>query len=572
MSFDLAVLPREFPRAFVPAKIDLGEWTQIEPLFDELERRPIDTKEALEHWLLDWSELSAVLQEEHNVRSIRMTCQTDDPERERAFFHFVEKIEPKLKESYHRLHVRYVNSQARKLLPKDRYGVFDRKIENAVKIFREENIPLQTQTVKLAQKYQKLTGAMTVQFDDREQTLQQMGMYQEDPNREKRQKAWELVAERRLRERDELNRIYDTLRELREKIARNAGFANFRDYAFAQRERFEYTPENCFAYHKAIEQWIVPLLRDLQEARRRRLGLEKLRPWDLSVDPQGRPPMRPFKTGQELSRGAAAIFDKLEPELASQFKNMIEFGLLDLENRKGKAPGGYQSFLSEHRLPFIFMNAVGLSNDVRTMLHEAGHAFHSLASRTDPLHAYRHAPLEFCEVASMSMELFCNGYLDVFYAPEEAKRVRYEHLEEIVKLLPWIAQIDAFQHWVYTHPVHTVAEREGHWLELHRRFGGNESWEGYEPALRNRWHRQLHLFTSPFYYIEYGIAQLGALGLWEQSRKDAKAALQAYRRALALGGSRPLSELFAAAGLPFDFGEKTISGMAKTLRAELLPA
>jgi oligoendopeptidase F len=572
MSFDLATLPREFPRRFVPTEIDLGNWAQIEPLFDELERRSIDTQEALGKWLLDWSELMSVIQEEGSVRSIRMTCQTDDPERERAYFHFVEQIQPRLKERAHRLHMRYVKSPARRLLPQDRYAVFDREIENSVKIFREENIPLQTQAIKLAQQYQKRMGALTVQFEGKEQTLQQMGKYQEDPDRETRQKAWELVAERRLSERDAINQIYDQLLSLRQQIAQNAGFAHFRDYAFVQRERFEYTPDDCFAYHAAVEKWIVPLMRDLQEARRRRMGLEKLRPWDTTVNPEGRPPMRPFKTGAELAHGAAAIFDKLEPELASQFRKMIELGLLDLENRKGKAPGGYQSFLTERRLPFIFMNAVGLSHDVRTMLHEAGHAFHSLASRHEPLYAYRHAPLEFCEVASMSMELLSAPYWDIFYSQEEAVRARQEHLEGIVKLLAWIARIDAFQHWIYTHSGHTLAQREEFWVELFRRLGGIESWEGYEKTLRNEWHRQLHLFTSPFYYIEYGIAQLGALGIWEQARQDPRAALQAYRRALALGGSKPLPELFRAAGLEFDFGEKTVSRLAKMLKTELLPS
>jgi oligoendopeptidase F len=571
MSFDIAALPKEFPRAFLPKKLDLGDWAQIEPLIAELEARPLETPAALERWILDWSELAAALQEERNVRSIRMTCQTDDPERERAYFHFVEKIEPRLTERYHQLSLNYVKSSARRLLPKERYALFDKKIENATKIFREENIPLQVETLKLSQKYQKLTGALTVQFEGKEQTLQQMGVYQEDLNREKRQQAWELVARRRLKERDEVNTLYDQLIELRQRIARNAGFANFRDYIFPARERFDYTPAECASYQNAIEKWMVPLLRDIQREHGRKMNLDALRPWDTAVDPEGRPPMHPFKTGAELANKAAAIFDKLEPELASQFRSMIEFNLLDLENRKGKAPGGYQSFLYEHRLPFIFMNAVGLSNDVRVMLHEAGHAFHSLASRHEPIHEYQVAPLEFCEVASMSMELFSAPYLDIFFSPTGARRAHVEHVENIVKLLTWIARIDAFQHWVYTHPNHTVAEREEYWIELFERFGGIESWEGYEAELRSEWHKQLHLFVAPFYYIEYGIAQLGALGMWEQSRKDPKAALGAYRRALALGGSKPLPELFAAAGLPFDFGEKTVSHLAKMLRSELLP-
>jgi oligoendopeptidase F len=569
MTLDPQKLPREYPRKYVPESLNAGDWAQLEPLLGELERRSLDTPEALERWLLDRSELAAVIQEEGAIRYIRMTCQTDNPDYEQAYLHFVEEIEPQLKPRFHRLDELYMRSPARSRLPQERYFVLDRKIQNSVELFREENVPLETEEEKAGQPYRKIMAAMTVHYDGKEQTLQQMARYLEEPQRQIRHEAWERIVERRLKDREKLDEIFDELLKIRQRIAENAGFANYREYAFRKRERFDYTPEDCERFHRAIERHIVPLMRDLQRWRREKLGVDELRPWDLQVDPEGKPPLRPFSKADELIEGCREIFERVDPELSAQFRCLAELDLLDLESRKGKAPGGYQATLEEHRLPFIFMNAVGRDSDVRTLLHEGGHAFHTFATRDEPLIAYRHAPLEFAEVASMGMELLSAPHLSVFYSPEEAERSRKRHLEGIVTLLSWIATIDAFQHWIYTHPGHTRKEREAKWLELHERFGGIESWEGYEEALRSDWQRQAHLYLHPFYYIEYGIAQLGALGIWLHSQRDYREAVQLYRRALALGGSRPLPKLFQAAGLPFDFGEEAVGRAATGLRYTL---
>ncbi|MFQ6117476.1 MAG: M3 family oligoendopeptidase, partial [Candidatus Bipolaricaulia bacterium] len=546
MALDLRDLPRDHPREFLPGGLDLGEWEEIELLFKELDGRKIDSMERLERWLRDWSELEAALDEEGAVRYIRMTCQTDDPERERAYLEFIEEIEPRIKPRLQRLRERYVKSPARGELPPF-YHVLDRSIANRVELFREENVPLETEEARLAQRYQKIAGAMTVQFQGEEQTLQQMARYLEEPGRKIRREAWELAEERRLQDREELDEIYDELLALRERIAHNAGFPDYREYAFRARERFDYTPEDCGRFHQAVEEQVVPLLRELQRGRQGELGLDTLRPWDLQVDPKNRPPLRPFREAAELTEGCGEIFQRVGSQLGRSFRRLEELGLLDLESRKGKAPGAYSATLAEKRLPFIFANSVGRDGDLRTMLHESGHAFHSLAAREQPLLFYRHAPLEFVEVASMGMELLGGEHLDVFYSGEDALRSRREHLEGIVRLLPWIATIDSFQHWIYTHPGHSREERKAEWLELRRRFGGVESWTGYENVLENQWQRQLHLFEVPFYYIEYGIAQLGALGVWRNAEEDKAGTIAAYRGALALGGARPLPALCAAA-------------------------
>jgi len=588
------------PRTFVPSATGLGDWAQIAPLFDRLEARAPGCGSAaqLERWVLDWSELSAALDEEASRRYIAMTCHTDNVDAEKAYLHFIENVEPHLKPRQFALEKIYVAHPQRKALleirrgelhePPDevssrvrgarpseaRYAVFDRDVKNHVELFRPENVPLETEEARLCQHYQKLTGALTVNFRGEEKTLVQMSRYLEEPDRPLRQETWELVAKRRLQEADQFEGIFDQLVGLREQIARNAGFRNYLEYAFRKLGRFDYTPQDCVHFHDAVAREIMPVVRELQAARRHELRLDQLhpghlRPWDLAVDTQNRPPLKPFGMVNEMVSRTQKIFDRLDGALAGGFRQMQDLRLLDLDNRKGKAPGGYQQTLSEARVPFIFMNAVGQQRDVETLLHEAGHAFHALAAQGEDLYAYRSAPIEFCEVASMSMELIGNEFLDEFYSGGDMRRARRTHLEGIIGFFPWMATVDAFQHWVYTHPGHSRAERAAAWLELMDRFGGDVDWTGYETARAHLWHRQLHIFLHPFYYVEYGIAQLGALQVWANSRRDRTKALAAYKQSLALGGSQPLPELFAAAGCPFRFDAATIRPLIQLAREEL---
>jgi len=559
------------PRHFVPAGIDLGNWDAIAPLFDELERRAPDCKSIaeFERWLLDWSELSAALDQESSCRYIAMTCHTDNEEAKNTYLHFLEKVEPELKPRQFKLAQMFVSHALRSQLPKDRYHVFDRDTELHVELFRPENVPLETEEAKLGQQYQELSGSLTVQFQGQERTLPQMARFLEEPDRAVRQQAWELVAKRRLQEAEKFDEIFERLLSLREKIASNAGFKNFLEYSFRARGRFDYTPEDCRKFHQAIELEVVPLLRQLHRQRKAQLKVDSVRPWDVAVDPLNRPALRPFEQIDQMVNRTQNIFNRLDGGLANGFKTMRDLRLLDLENRKGKAPGGYQSTLSEARLPFIFMNAVGVQRDVDTMLHEAGHAFHALAARREDLYLYRNAPIEFCEVASMSMELLGNQFLEEFYSPADANRARRKHLEGIIDVFPWIAIVDAFQHWIYTHRGHSRAERANAWLALMDRFGGDVDWTGYEKERAHLWHRQLHIFLHPFYYVEYGIAQLGALQVWMNSKRDQAGALAAYQKGLSLGGSRPLPELFQAAGCTFDFSAKTVKPLIQMVQTEL---
>ena len=562
-------LPPPFPRRIVPKGADLGDWSQVEPLFDLLDRANPTTAAAIESWFLDFNDLVSALSEEGSIREILMTCHTDDPACEKRHLQFVEEIEPRAKPRWQKLREKYTGLPAAADLPRPRYFVLDRSIKNEVALFRPENVPLEKDEEKLGVAYQKLTGAMTVRFQGEERTLQQMAKFYDLTDRPVRQEAWSLAANRRLQDREALDDLFDRMLKLRQQEAGNAGFGDYRAYAFRRRERFDYGVDECLQFHRAVEKVAVPLFRRIQERRKKTLGLDPLRPWDLAVDPEGRPPLRPFQKVAQLVKGSVEILTRVHPDFGKVLVFLYNHDLLDLDSRKGKAPGGYQAVLSELRLPFIFMNAVGLQGDVGTLLHESGHSVHSMECRQEPLVAYRGAGPEFSEVASMSMEHLGMEHYEVFYGPAEANRARIRELEDDIWILCWIAWVDAFQHWVYTHPGHSVAERQGAWLDLHRRFGGIEDWTGFEDAQKNNWHRQLHIFLIPFYYVEYGIALLGALQVWQAVQKDHNSGIAAFRRGLALGGSRPLPELFQAAGMRFDFSEQTLAPLVAMVQKKL---
>ena len=567
---DVKKLPHDFPRHFVPASTELGKWDSVEPLLKELLDRNLRSAEELRKWLSDLLELNDCMEEEGSLRYIRMTCQTDDPGLERDYLGFLETIYEPSRPLFFALSKKYWESLHRASLPEKELFLFNRSTQNELALYRDENIPLETELSKLSQQYQKLSGSLTVNYEGKEQTLQQLGRYQESTDRKVREETWRLSAERRLKERDGFDDLFDQMLKIRVKVAQNAGFENYRDYMFRRKERFDYGPKDCEAFHESAEKAIRPLVLKIQEKRAKKMGLSTLKPWDLSVDPDGLAPLKPFETADELAAKCRDIFQRLDPEFGRNLQTMRDLGLLDLDSRKGKAPGGYNSSLQETRLSFIFMNAVGMEGDVRTLLHEGGHAMHGFASRLIPFPAYRHAPLEFCEVASMSMELMAFPYLDIFFPnPKDSARYRIRQLEGVVGLLPWIATVDAFQHWIYTHPDHSREERSAHWISLRKRFGGMEDWSGLEEIQESLWHRQLHIFEIPFYYIEYAIAQLGALQVWRNFRKDKAEGVSLYKKGLSVGGSLPLPGIFESAGIRFDFSLKMIEPLMKEVGKEL---
>ena len=559
------------PRQFVPANLDVSDVSQVEPLYQKLLDRPLNSAAEAEPWLRDFSELASVIEEYGSRRYIDKSCHTDDAAIEKAYLHFVENVEPRVKPLHFKLQKRLLASPAAKQLTGTRYSILARKWQADVDIFRDENVPLETQVTKLNNEYDKICGAMTVNFRGRDYTLQQLARFLEEPDRATRQEAWAQTTRRRLADRQKIDALFDQIVPLRDRIAKNAGLSDFRAYMWKAYKRFDYTPEDCLRFSDAIAEVCVPAVDELDRRRRQDLHLESLRPWDTQVDPKSRPPLRPFDEADVngFVDKVKLIFSRLSPRLAQDFESLRASNNLDLQSRKGKQPGGYQMDLAEARQPFIFMNAAGIHRDVDTLLHEGGHAFHNLAARDEPLMFLRPAPIEFCEVASMSMELLGSEHLDVFYTEADAARARRTMLENIIRFFPRMATVDSFQHWLYTHPAHTRQERDAQWLRLMDRFDSKLDWSGHEDAREAFWQRTLHFFHVPFYYVEYGIAQLGALQLWLKSKQDIRQALAGYRAALALGGTRPLPELFAAAGIVFDFSRKTLEPLIGALREEL---
>ena len=555
---------------FITEDFDAAQWENIEPYADDLLNRELNCSGCLETLIKDSSTLAEHVSEAGTLLSIAMTCDTESEVKRHAYLDFIENVQPRLSEFADAFNRRLAEHPAVSDLP-PRYDLMIKCILTDITIFREENILLQVEEAKLETEHSTITGAMTVEFEGEEKTLPQMAIYLESIDRNLRESAWRAVVERMSRDTERLSEIYDEQIRIRHRIAVNAGFDDYRSYIFEAKHRYDYSMDDCLEFHDSIERVCVPMMHEIQEHRRGALGVATLRPWDVSeksgggVDIHGRPPLRPFEDVERLITGCSSVFHSMSPELGDMFDMLREKDSLDLESRKGKAPGGYQANLEKTRIPFIFMNAAGTHDNLSTMLHEAGHAFHSCYSSDLDLIEERNPPLEFAEVASMSMELMSQPDWGEFYSDEEARRAKLDDLEKIVCFLPWMATIDAFQHWVYANPEHTRQDRSEHWLELRRRFGPRTDWSGFEELKETSWQSQLHLFQVPFYYIEYGIAQLGALQLWQHHRKDAADGLTRYAQAMRLGNTKPLPELFAAAGLDLGFDEEHVASLISEL-------
>jgi oligoendopeptidase F len=527
-------------------------WEQYKPFADDLAKRPLNASN-LTHWLKDWSDLSRMLAETFQRLYVAITVDTTDEAAKQRYNSYLEDVYPNAQALDNTLKGKLLDSG---LQPQG----FEQVLKNLraeAEVFHTENLPLLSQELALDNEYDQIVGAQTIEWEGRELTLSQLQPFYQDPDREKRQTAWSMAMQRRLADRQALNDLWGKLLELRRGVAANAGLPDYRAYIWKQYHRFDYSPEDCRTFHQAIEQVVVPAALRIYERRKQRLGLETLRPWDLDVNPLGQPALRPFKDVSELVEKCAAIFHQVDPQLGKYFDLMRHQNLLDLDNRKGKAPGGYCTAFEVVHLPFIFMNAVGIHDDVQTLLHEGGHSFHVFETAALPYHQQLSVGMEFAEVASMGMELLAAPYLTTgaggFYTEAEAARARIEHLEGSILFWPYMAVVDAFQHWVYENLAQAAdpAECDAQWDALWQRFMPGVDWSGLEQERMTGWQRKLHIFQAPFYYVEYGLASLGAMQVWRNALQDQAGAVAAYRRALALGGTVPMPMLYQTAGARF---------------------
>lgn len=557
-------------RQYVQPEFKVDTWELLQTYFDELEKRPIHSFDELYKWLLDYNELGAVVSEGMAWRYIKMTCDTNNTALRDSYNDFVQNIEPKMAPISNRLNEKLMASPFKEQLKKQGYPIYLRGIKNSIDLFREKNIPLNTQLQELEQKFGEISGAQSIEHNGETITLQKAGVFLKDLNREVRKTVYDKVQSRRAQDETALNDLFNQLVKLRQQVALNTGFKNYRDFKHQQLARFDYSVQDCLNFHESVKQHAVPLVNEHDKRRKAKLNLQDYRPWDTSVDEEGLPPLKPFQTAQELIDKTIACFNQLDPFFGDCVATMHKMNRLDLESRIGKAPGGYQYPLYETNVPFIFMNSVGLHRDLVTMVHEGGHAIHSFLDFDLELVEFKSPPSEIAELASMSMELMSMEHWEVFFEnKEELRRAKRQQLESVIDALPWIAAIDKFQHWIYTHPEHSVEDRYAEWKNIMKDFGSSViDYRGCENHLARRWQVQLHLYEVPFYYIEYGFAQLGAIAVWRNYKKDPKKAVEQYKAALALGYTKSIPEVYAAAGIKFDFSPAYIKELMDFVKGE----
>lgn len=569
---DILEIPKRPARKFLAEDFKITSWDELKPHFDNLVERKLDSVDDLKKWFYDRSELESVIGEDLAWRYIQMTCYTENEELRKKYQFFVENIQPQMAQVSDTLNKKAADSPFLEPLSKlQGYDIMIRSLKKEIEIFRDANVPLYTEISTEAQKYAQVNGAMTVEVDGKELTLQQAAVFLMSTDRSRREEVYHKVNERRLKDKEVLNDLFSKLVQLRHQVSINAGFQNFRDYMFKSLGRFDYTPQDCFNFHDAIRNEVVPILNQFSKERKTALRVDQLRPWDKAVDPEGREALKPFINGKELTEKTIEVFRRLDPFLGQCVSIMKEMGHLDLESRKGKAPGGYNYPLAEIGVPFIFMNATSTLRDMVTIMHEGGHAIHNFLTRDLELNDFKSTPAEVAELASMSMELISMDHWNVFFTDEaELKRAKREHLEDIIETLPWVATIDQFQHWLYLNPGHTLEERRTEWNRTFDKFADTVTdWSGLEAAKDYLWQKQLHLYEVPFYYIEYGMAQLGAIAVWRNFRNDPQKGLQGYQNALKLGYLRTIPEIYKAAGIKFDFSTGYIKELMNFVREEL---
>ena len=563
-------IPTRPARRFVTEELVIDSWDKIKSLFDNLVEREISSASELEKWMLDQSELSAVLEEDMAWRYIKMNIDTTDKELGERFSFWIKEISPNIAPYSHKLNVKLLESPFLKELDAEKYRIYLRSVKKQIEIFRKENIPLFTVMEEKQQEYGAITAKMSIEVDGEKMTMQKAAQLLKSTDRNKREEVYNKISTRRLQDEKVLDILFDELIVLRQQIAKNAGFANYRDYMFAAMGRFDYSPKDCFNFHDAIAQEIVPIIKSFEQKRKDKLGYASYKPWDTAVDVDGLAPLKPFEGGTELTDLTVECFKRLRPYFGECLSTMKAMKHLDLESKNGKAPGGFMYPLYEIGVPFIYMNSVGSQRDLVTMVHEGGHAVHSFLSRDLAMTEFKSTPSEVAELASMAMELLSMDHWDVFYAnAADLKRAKLEQLEKALETLPWVASIDKFQHWIYT-TKHTAQQRKEKWLDISAELGNQIiDWEGNENTHANLWQKQLHLYEVPFYYVEYGMAQLGAIAMWRSYKQLGEQGLDNYMNALKLGYTKKIGEIYETAGIKFDFSASYVKELADFIKDEL---
>ena len=559
------------PSNFISNEIKINTWDDLKSYFDILIRREILSKDDLVTLITHYSELISVFEESYAWSYINMSCHTDNEDYVKKYEKFASVIEPEFSKAANAITKKIVTNSQFNQLDSARFGQLSKLFNRELDMFRDKNVPLNAELAKLSSQYDQVAGGLTANIDGEDLPMPIAGTRLLSSDRKVRKNAWLAIQESRFAKKEEFDVLYSKMVKLRHQVAINTGYDNFRDYQHDNLHRFDYSPVDALEFHNSVEMCVKPLALSIHKKHCIKLGLDfsDYRPWDGSGEQEGQAPLKPFKGAEELTAKAIDIFSVLNFNFGENLKAMDKNNLFDLDSRKGKSPGGYNYPLEVTGMPFIFMNAAGTQQDVTTMMHEGGHAMHTFLCNEEPLVQYRETPMEMAETASMSMELMTSPYWNKFYNEEDHIRARREHLEGIITFFPWCATVDAMQHWVYLNPEHTVEQRDNHFVNLTKRFGSCINWDGYAQYQRNSWQRQGHIFGAPFYYIEYGIAQLGALQVYRNFVKDNDAGLDGYIKGLKMGNSKPMPEVWKNMGIKFDFSADTIKDLMEFVQEEL---
>lgn len=563
-------------RFFVDEDFKLDKWEDIAKYYTRLSEKTIENIEDFLVFLQNRSELESIISEDFAWRYIKMTCDTNNEIHKADFDFFIQNIQPQIAPFDDILNKKIMQSDFKTQVSEENtdwkgLGIALKGMQASIDVFKEQNIPLFVQIQQLSSQYQSLNGSMSVEIDGETKTLQQAGVWLENPDRAKRESVYRTIQERRQLDTVQIDAIFDQLVELRHQVATNAGFDDYVQYSFKAMRRFDYTEEDCADFHNAVQKTIIPILNQLADKRKEKLNIDTLKPWDKNVDISQKPTLKPFENATDLLEKTILCFDKIDPFLGDCMKEMKARKRLDLESRLGKAPGGYNYPLEETGFPFIFMNASSLMRDVITMIHEGGHAVHSILTKDLKINSFRNFPSEVAELASMSMELISMEHWEVFFEnTDELNRAKIQHLEDILATLPWVATVDKFQHWIYKNPNHSQTERNNAWLNIFESLSDNVTdWNDLQHFKQSLWHKQLHIFELPFYYIEYGIAQLGAIAVWKNYKENKEKGLEAYLSALSLGYKKSINEIYSEANISFDFSETNIKNLITFVQNEI---
>lgn len=558
-------------KGFLPSNFSISDWNSLAYFYNDLVEREITTRKELEQWIFDRNELEASIGEDFSWKYIKITSDSSDQESLESYQYALKKLLPHISSFEHVLNQKLVESPFFEDLAFSQFSIYCRGVKNAVQIFNEKNIPLATEVQLKAKEHGRIFSEMTIGVNGMQMTLQKAGTLLEENNRTNRENIFHKINDRILQDTESLETLFEGLLAKRHEIAVNANFDNFRDYRFRALGRFDYSVSDCFDFHDAIQYEILPILDELNRYRKTQLGIDSLKPWDLHVDVDHKAPLRPFETIEELLDKSIACVSKLDESFGEYLVRLKQLNHLDLDSRKGKRPGGYNMPLPKTGAPFIFMNATNSLNDMRTFLHESGHAFHSFLTNDYKLNSSKRVPSEVAELAAMTMELLTMDHWDVFFDNEDdLRRAKINQLETSLKVLPWVATIDKFQHWLYANPTHTPDDRKNSWMSILSEFSSSEiDTADLERYFEYIWHKQLHIFEVPFYYIEYGMAQLGAIAIWKQYRENPEKTIENYINALKLGYTKPIKEIYSTAGISFDFSREYVAELGEFIKKEL---